>query len=901
MVKQCITALFLGFLATIWFLQHDPRIQERVGKTILQGMESAYECTMQGHVTSLSLSLLTLDFEDVYAYAPNGTWSWYAQRLTISCSWLDLLLYGTVLLDIDIYGCRADSDWDKTQVGILDFIYALNRATPTSVPLLVKSLQIHQASAHIYDAKQTAKIHSRFSYQTKKFGKQYKSIVSLYDAVFRYLDQEYISDGQGTITLQTEENELSTTGYTASLRYTMPAYPSLIWTADGSWNRSHGSMQVKSTDNRCSLVANVQQSDTGCLQATFEGLAPADLLEMIVKHEQASLLKAELKVHGTAKKDTGFTIEGLIEAQNVFYKENKLADMITTNVHISEDVCTGDLIWTYSDAAAAMCWSYDRHQQLGSLQVRDQSHSLHILGGNWCLEPESVEIDGFFQNKILNLTYTAQLMHAYTRRTKKSRGTCHINQETLQLKGVIDSLSYQAEIYYKPALWIRSLSCSYNQAPCVLCVSDHPDQMCTTFDLAKSIALLHSFDVLIPIQAEGIMKTESIFNKGCVYGNLALHDGAIRIPQLYNVAKNIAARYIFDSHSYDLIVRDVSCALHRGTISCDRARIWWHKDGRLRFAHVPILLHNCFVNITKDFFTLISGYLVASLNTQTEQELFGSIYLDKARFRYPIFSSQLAQQLPQSSSTLTNEKNYDAWCNILIHTKDPLYIKTAFLETEAKIALSMTGRLKKPELQGSIELLSGECLFPYKPLHITKGSILFSSHTENPTISLFAKNNIREYQIHLHINGSLHSPQFFLESSPHLTEEQILALLFGGTKQNSLNLALPALITHNLKNLLCSSDQGFSPAGYYIYQALKPLRYINVIPSFIDQSGRAGLRGALEVEVSDRLHAYVQKNFALTEDTRVEVEYALSDEIHIKGVRDEHGDIGAEIEIHWKR
>ena len=60
------------------------------------------------------------------------------------------------------------------------------------------------------------------------------------------------------------------------------------------------------------------------------------------------------------------------------------------------------------------------------------------------------------------------------------------------------------------------------------------------------------------------------------------------------------------------------------------------------------------------------------------------------------------------------------------------------------------------------------------------------------------------------------------------------------------------------------------------------------------------MRGSIAIEVNERLRGLVQKNFSLPEDTRVEVEYSLSDDTIIRAVKDERGDAGGEIETRWK-
>ena len=56
----------------------------------------------------------------------------------------------------------------------------------------------------------------------------------------------------------------------------------------------------------------------------------------------------------------------------------------------------------------------------------------------------------------------------------------------------------------------------------------------------------------------------------------------------------------------------------------------------------------------------------------------------------------------------------------------------------------------------------------------------------------------------------------------------------------------------------------------------------------------------LEININDRWKAILQKNFSLTEDTRIELEFLLSDDITLRGIRDERRDLGGEVEMRWK-
>jgi hypothetical protein len=137
-----------------------------------------------------------------------------------------------------------------------------------------------------------------------------------------------------------------------------------------------------------------------------------------------------------------------------------------------------------------------------------------------------------------------------------------------------------------------------------------------------------------------------------------------------------------------------------------------------------------------------------------------------------------------------------------------------------------------------------------------------------------------------------------LDSTPPLSEEQIMTLLLVGSQESSLNSMIPALIVQNLKNLIFTNNQSTFLEKYFS-PLLRPFN-ISLIPSFADQTGRGGLRGMLEISIDDRWKAMIQKNFSLTEDTRVELEFLLSDDITLRGIRDERRDLGGEVEMRWK-
>lgn len=281
--------------------------------------------------------------------------------------------------------------------------------------------------------------------------------------------------------------------------------------------------------------------------------------------------------------------------------------------------------------------------------------------------------------------------------------------------------------------------------------------------------------------------------------------------------------------------------------------------------------------------------------SKTPYTLDGFVTIDKGQFKENPLSKKGQKEVTQfiMPSFLAHEK--DLKLSLFLKTRDPLYIKTPQLQSRAVIDLELSNTVKNPELLGQLKLLGGMLYFPYKPLYITTAELhFFQTQTYDPLIELVAQGTFKKYGVNLAVTGSVKSPQITLSSTPALSEEQIISLLFTGSSEESLNILVPTLVMRNIESFV------FGPASSPVDEYFNPLKRIRIVPSFTDQTGRGGFRGALEIDVSDQLHAKIQKNFSLSEDTYIEVEYFLSDDVSLKMMKDERSDLGAEVEMRFK-
>jgi len=373
------------------------------------------------------------------------------------------------------------------------------------------------------------------------------------------------------------------------------------------------------------------------------------------------------------------------------------------------------------------------------------------------------------------------------------------------------------------------------------------------------------------------------------------------LPHTYNFITDFTAFSSFDLATKTMRINHAECLLNKGKIKSSNALATFSSNGTLNFVQIPLIIDSCLINNRDDLFAIISGNLLLSKKQNEKAQIDGSVIFNRTQIKGNIFPHLMKKNNSSFNPQLWDTYKDKCNCNITVATQSPIRIDTPFFETRAKINLTIKDDMVKPLIGGSIELLGGNINFPYKPLYITKAHCHFVPYKpHDPILEIVAKNRIKKYNITLYFNGSLQHHTMRLESSPPLSEEQIIALLLAGSEEESLSIVAPALIMQNIKNLIFSSSSTLTTLDSYVKNVFNPFKHIHLMPRFIDQTGRGGLRAAIEIDINEQWRAFIQKNFSLSEDTRFEVDYFLSDDICFKAIRDEHRDISAEVEMRWK-
>ncbi|MEX2437757.1 MAG: translocation/assembly module TamB domain-containing protein, partial [Candidatus Babeliales bacterium] len=373
-------------------------------------------------------------------------------------------------------------------------------------------------------------------------------------------------------------------------------------------------------------------------------------------------------------------------------------------------------------------------------------------------------------------------------------------------------------------------------------------------------------------------------------------NGTIQVPMTDNFIDGITGRVDLDMQERTLMISDCAIAFHQGALTSSQITIIFDQWNVPRFINAPIIIDNWFLNWQKHCSTLFSG-TVHCVKEHEKVALEGALFLDDSRINQSFLSEQMQNifgdvQLPFWFNAV------DTWSfNGTCITRKPIAIDTALIKTQCTLDTHITGSPRALQVDGSVSFIGGQLYFPYKSLNITKGRLNFTGTSwQDAYLELYAKNRIKRYMVDMHVSGFFAKPHVHFDAQPTLRQEQILALLLGGSEKGSLSTSVPAIVVHNAYSWLFGLT-GNAGETSILKKFLHSLNRIHFVPTV---SRAKGLQGTFEIDLTDKLHASIQKDFTNQEQASLELEYQLNNALSLRGRRDERGDLEADIEVRWK-
>lgn len=850
--------LFLGTIFAVYFIQKQSPFKQVIEKKIYNLVEKNFHSRLNLKVEKIDIfrQLVVLNQINMQPQVDIAQdWSWIADRITIKFSWFSFIMHGKLPIEIEVDNLELNTTYNQ-KLAISQHLYDLLFA-PSSIPLELKSLNINHGLLKITTTDQSIQLN--WASQTKVMSNNLLSNIYLKDGLFNINSQGQINGLTGLLQLtipingKTQEINLN-----SDLNFCLPSIDNQSrHFLSGAWQNNQGKFKLNSIDDAIKLPTIKMQLNKNLFQIQTKGTLSLNLLTKLAKIDQI------LPLSGDANVDLKFQTDAKI------WHMQTLCQIINPNLH--------------GKTLAGTCQlklNHDADRWKGKIKIKSDENNIIWSKLSW----NALKQAGKY---LVNIHFDDH------KKTKTVFGNLNYTAPHLNLTGNLDD--YQCHLTVnKTAPYIHSFELK-NAAQDELCSIKPNLQKPTQLDSSINLELINHYLGSDIISSHGNLKISSQLIGQRIMSKIDLTDGSLIIPKVYNAIQEMHSYACFDLQRQTLKIKNAQLRLHKGKITIPQASMQFNPNWKIASAHLPIFLNNCTFNLEKNLIANLSGkILYQQKQSLAKPSIGGFCLIGQSLCKYNLLAADLQNLFNKNSTSTIPEFELD----LHIATSESIKIQSETLQTGANAQLQIKNTLSNPQIIGQVTLIGGKINFPYKPLYITQGNIYFSAEQpQQPIINLVAKSSIKNFNITMHLSGSLYNPHISLESSPSLTAEQIGALLLAGSENSSLNTIMPALVMQNINQILFGQIYNQQSEDSFLKTIFKPLDHIRFVPSFSDETGRGGLRAAIEIDVNDRLHGLIQKNFSLSEDTRIEVDYAISDDVRIRGIQDERGDLGGEVEI----
>jgi hypothetical protein len=891
---RIVGAVSIGIGLILYCAHNDATIRKYVQDQLIAVISKTGQCAVQGRLTKFNLITMNIEVADLSLRAYDGSWQWQAKKMNVAVSLISWFFSRNFDLDITLTDVNAHSIVRDSSLAIREHIEPF-LSGPPGVPLKLARLSLSTSN---FSWGEPTTFHGTIAGSSliTMHGGQISAVTSIVDGTMGLKGDIYASNLQLKFFITKELQEPFFDAHVeGDLVVHKLAECAHTVAVDLWWKKDKGSFFLSTLDkNIVSLNGSLLLDKEG-----FHVKANSDASLKVLKTLFSLPLLAEGKASGNISIDYRDKIDVAIDlaARDVVLNGTTLGDIgcvstrqngLWTHTLTSKNNALGNplVVVKHNDTLQGFCKA-----SLGSFCVVP-------LSNYWRIDPRSrIQGDFDYSTGTSNFAYKIIMSHEKLVDTHCLEGSIDLIGMHGTVKGTLDDARYSLNFDAIPFA-IRSGSYSTaNNERLFECVRNEHDTLVAdcSYALIRQIGLRFAG---LDWKGEGSLKIVVSGGPSTSMLDIKLSDGMIRLPYTHSFITKSHLICIIDWDRFALIIQDSVVSLHKGEIVCKKGVVLFDHDGKCTFAHIPCLVEKLFLNYQKDFFVVASGGLIAQYQPDAKSLLKGTLSIEQGLVKKNIFSQQV---MSSAFSEYGSGNVTPIALDVAIETQKPMRVSTSFLQTNCAMNVQLQGTINTPRLSGLVSLAGGLLTFPYKPLYITHAKLYFLPHQlDDPMIELVAKGSIKKYHITFRINGSLRHPIIRFESTPSLAEEQIITLLLAGSEQGSLALIMPSLIMNNIHHVIFGPEQSSSRLEYYFKNLLAPLKKVRITPTFVDLGGRGGFKGALDVTVGDRLHGLIQKTFGQPEDTKFEIEYLISDDVAVRGIKDERGDLGGEVEVRWK-
>ncbi len=243
--------------------------------------------------------------------------------------------------------------------------------------------------------------------------------------------------------------------------------------------------------------------------------------------------------------------------------------------------------------------------------------------------------------------------------------------------------------------------------------------------------------------------------------------------------------------------------------------------------------------------------------------------------------------------------------DVHIATTPELQMQTASVRLSGDADLHLRGTAGKPVILGRADVIEGEVYFNGTKYRLDRGDVTFINPvTTTPVLDLQATTRVRDYDVTLNLNGQIDRPNVTYRSEPPLPTSDIIGLLaFGSTSEESAQLSQSqSAFNSETSNAILSAALNATVSNRV--QKLFGVSRIKIDPQGLTTETsptQTGPAVTIEQQVQNNLTLTYTTNVAQASQQIIQVEYNITRNISIVGVRDQNGVVSFDVRMRQRK
>jgi len=237
----------------------------------------------------------------------------------------------------------------------------------------------------------------------------------------------------------------------------------------------------------------------------------------------------------------------------------------------------------------------------------------------------------------------------------------------------------------------------------------------------------------------------------------------------------------------------------------------------------------------------------------------------------------------------------DLTLNIRLRADDNAWMENSLGTARGRFDLTITGNVMAPVVVGDIEALDGDVYFQDRKFKILNGRLSFINPSAiEPYLSFKGETYVKDYRVTFSLDGPPDRLTPELSSSPPLPPEDVLALLaLGESFKRTYSYDTSTLLTtYSLVSFQLSEEAKKRAEGLFVIDRFR------IDPFIMGSSPEMAVRLTVGKKISRNFFILYSANLRTQREEIARLEWEVTDDLSIVGMRDEEGRISIDVKIH---